>query len=750
MLYVKGFNGSPILVYSRHDGSVYDTMIHPLIYGGIPVADEGPLPYGKKHLHQGANFHPMTPYNKDENTIDWNTKLPLMLGQDVNVVSRVTTEIGDIDPGKYRYKFSFAKAGSEDTAVHSTGAEGNIFHDSEFDSFLEMDMSNASGKRGVRLYFNLPLLNARGTSSLSTGELFVSWGSTGSTVELLRVWNGSHASSMNWNRGWAPAAWFDRWHTRDMLTDPQGGTTAPSLNCRESNSSSPFVIRIATAASETALEADSSPSLGTGDSVVRHGAKSSMEGTYGNGIDAGDGTEKPLIKKLIIWRTGDVSNTATDPEAYFKVGEFDFTGEYGNEYDFSFLDRFATAQLSSETGPQVSNSLPPTQNITAIGSGLGKLWIAAAPIAESSRTKVSTIYYSGTHWEYFPGTNLFSIGKSAVVRHFEEYRGSMLIFTDQGIWSLTLSGEQAAAFKVSDVILHHTDQDGARVLNIDGLLWILGNDGLYAYDGSKMQNAGEAIERFFKDSRTTSLGLYWDESNKSICVYVRDAGITSPIFFLSANNAPMYIRTYCFNLITQGWWSTTLTRAIDFIEISANNSGSSEFQYPPSAPLLGLEHNGSTSERVILMNNEWRTPLGLAQDGWFETPLIGTQLEERKWIRVNVEIIPSTRTSSDASLSPVMAIIADTYDSGVLTLGSAANKSFSEVTVGSSTEVLSPVGTEIKTWVASDLQATESEFMRIRGYFKWFHTTSGLHSKLEPRIKGIQIHSIYRKYNKVI
>ena len=76
------------------------------------------------------------------------------------MINRVTTTSGDIEAGKYRYKIAFAKSGAN-KKYRNTGAEGNIFSNNKFDSYLEVDTTESYGTRGIKLQFNKELLEGK-------------------------------------------------------------------------------------------------------------------------------------------------------------------------------------------------------------------------------------------------------------------------------------------------------------------------------------------------------------------------------------------------------------------------------------------------------------------------------------------------------------------------------------------------------------------------------------------------------------
>ena len=184
LMYPAYYKDHPNNVHGATTPKKLDMVIHGTIYGGSrdgghpylrDVTEgsgdstmEATRPYPSNNLWSGTNMNPLTPIVKlpdGEREEDWHPKTdtmkkPILAGLDINMINRITTTSGDIAPGKYRYKIAFAKSGSNEK-YKNTGAEGNIFNHNKLDAFVEVDTTDANGRRGIKLHFNKELLGGR-------------------------------------------------------------------------------------------------------------------------------------------------------------------------------------------------------------------------------------------------------------------------------------------------------------------------------------------------------------------------------------------------------------------------------------------------------------------------------------------------------------------------------------------------------------------------------------------------------------
>ena len=167
---IHGDSSNALRLSLVYHGTIYGSSNdggHPYLRGttegeGTAKPGLGERPYPSNNMWTGSNMNPLTPVTTfTEDVPKTGTgKKPMLLGMDVNLIERITTESGDIQPGRYRYKFAFAKSGGGEK-YRNTGAEGNVLVHNTMDAYVEVDLTEAKGTKGVRLQLNKPMLEGR-------------------------------------------------------------------------------------------------------------------------------------------------------------------------------------------------------------------------------------------------------------------------------------------------------------------------------------------------------------------------------------------------------------------------------------------------------------------------------------------------------------------------------------------------------------------------------------------------------------
>ena len=333
-------------------------------------------------------------------------KKPILAGLDINLLERVTITSGNIPAGKYRYKVAFAKSGAGNR-YRNTGAEGNVFSHNKLDAYFEVDLTEAGGSKGVKLQFNKPLLEGRtlfniqdahdasvtdkhyikAQSSMAMSGISID-PDTGVGSELL----GNRAigkTFQNNKDGWYTH--FDHYSAADIITNPylDLDSTAKSslkylwaidMDGTVNNSKAIYVSYVgnqdSTASNNLGLvqnigaknptlwyglhltdSTGANLNLGSSDwnwigsnvklgRTLIQGNDTELDPAVGGGLihfGPEQDRQKPYIRYIMIYRTGDVSKASTDKESYIKVGEIDLLEQkkqsslIGKTFDLSLI-----------------------------------------------------------------------------------------------------------------------------------------------------------------------------------------------------------------------------------------------------------------------------------------------------------------------------------------------------------------------------------------------------------------------------
>ena len=807
--------GNPFLTYGSYGGPAgytsvqLGTMCHPSIHGGSVLNAESGLNsnatgrvdfnadmrrYSEnklwylrhQRLYSGANFHPLTPFvfdsgqkgKKDPRHKTWNGKDPMLAGQDINVISNVETIDGEVKPGRYRYKFSFAKAGAEEKAYRSTGGEGAIFWDDKIEAFFEWDSTRAVTDKGLRIYFNMGLLrNYGGSEATHLIELNDALTDGSSTdIRIKPVWDGVPANTMTLDRTNAPNCHYDYWNGYDIITSPfssntyshfafdvdndGGGDSADTLIAASMlEDADPYGYKLRTidpaTLSSTWQHDTNGQNLSAGDQLYRHGLRNLGKTTHVVNDSSGE-PEPPYIKKLIIWRTGDVSKPTTDKSKYYKVGEFDLFNEEDTEgwEDYYFDDVYSTLDTSGKQGSR--DNLPPvTDNVTSVAASGGRLFVSNTPttsIGEAKGMKPSEIQYSGKHWENFPRSNIVVLDETAVVLHMKDHQGTLFIYTDKGVYALTdtIEVEQMKARKISSVIIHKHSRDGDRTLSVGGEFFTLGKDGLYSLVQGGMLNVSHQVKEWFEKKVNVPLGMYYDSFTSSVCVYQKETTATAegtPVDEITVKRGtdPRYMEAVCLHLPTSSWWCRLndydeLRNYTDVVELAMNQETGSPQRYLPHPLVYGVRKDGNSSitDNIIHIGRGYgqckvddTTGATGSVEYIYETSSLGDAKVERYWDKVDVELVPDV-----ASISPTynLYLTLDAFSSQTPTMsyGSETTLGYTCVT-GTSDETLVSVPSVIRT-AATD---KKNEFARARIRFNW-HNSLDASKLIPPKISAIK------------
>ena len=756
-------------------------------------------------LYAGANFHPLTPFvldggekAKKVNGISqfktWNKKDPILAGQDINVLTKVKTISGKAKPGKYRYKFSFAKAGAEEQSYRGTGGEGAIFWDQHNEAFFEWDSTRSLVPKGLRLYFNMGLLRKtvnlssdydfdEGTHLMELAQAYAD--GTTNNIEMKPIWDGTPGITMPLDKSHGPACRYDYWHFYDIMTRPneedgrvisrlvdEDDDTRISLRGVDEdsyNSDSRYGYRAIPQdpkeyggdGSATFQHDTNGNSLSAGTQIYRHGKR-----TMGQTFESVSG-RAPYVKKLIIWRTGNVDLPTTDKSKYYKVGEFELedTDDSRGWSGYYFDDVFDTLELSGETADR--DKLPPlTENITAMAAAGGRLFIAHNPqnkrdLFTASRTP-SQIQFSGSHWENFPRKNVIILEESAVIHSMKAFQGNLFVFTDVGVYVVAGIDNPAtmSSTKISEMVIHSNENDSETIIDVEGTLFCLGTDGLYQLIQGGIYKISKPMEEWFtKKNNIVPLGMYYDRNTQSVIVYDKtQSGSVGTIYFNEAGGTDkVYLDEVCYHLPTKSWWSKGNESANrrkwqDIVLVAHNTTASSQQSNTlPHSLIYGIKRDSETVDNIIQIGRGWGHPTTDNTAGntgtlayYYETAALGTPKIERYWDRVDVEVIPVENQSRLSINSAAVSINLDSFtidsDSAYNSVVRGTNLS---LTYKDLSHAVDSMGTVYESFpslprlIETANVDSKSEYARLRFKMTW-HARANAQSFYPPRLKALR------------